>query len=359
MNAGEVRDRAATWVATNRAAWPGLLAAHLVGGIATMRPEEPFPATKDVDVHLIFADDAPLPASASPMMGIIETAFCGVAIEAGLRRASEYRSPEAVLGNPEIAYHLCSPNVVLADPEGLLARLRPAVTRGYAEPRWVRARLEHERQGHRNALGLRPMMASQYGTSGEVNILGYASTFLGATLDVATLQPPRAGGRVFVRLRERLAQLRRPDLLEAALGVLGVRDVDRDFVEVALAETTEAFDLAVAVRQRPHPFQHKLHAHLRPYFVDSCAEMIEEGFHREALCWITPFALACADVLLADGPAHRRAKVAEQQTAFLATLGFAGPATCDARVAEALVVHAEIFALAEAMADGAEGGLAA
>ncbi|HEX9115854.1 MAG TPA: hypothetical protein VGA61_07280 [Anaerolineae bacterium] len=106
MNAGEVKQAAKQWVAENLAAWPSLRAAHLVGSVAAAPDDAPFPAYKDVDMHLIFDEGSPMLISRGPFLHPIEAEYRGLMIEAGLKPVADYRSPEAVLANPEIADHL-------------------------------------------------------------------------------------------------------------------------------------------------------------------------------------------------------------------------------------------------------------
>jgi hypothetical protein len=268
VNVSDAKQIARTWVEANLDRWPGLVAAHLVGGITTMPDDAPFPAHKDVDVHLIFAEGSDLPPSASRWMNILEVSYGGLSIEAGLKSVTDYRSAETVLANPEIAHHL-TVDSVLYDPTCLLRGLQRAVRHEYPRRRWVLARVEHERRALAGALAMRPMAAEHFGTTGEINILGYSKTFLTAALCVATLNPPRMGGRVFLRLRRLMAEYDRLDLYEDVLAHLGVAHVGRARVEELLAEATEGFDLALAVKKGPSPFDHKLQPHLRPYFVET------------------------------------------------------------------------------------------
>jgi hypothetical protein len=349
MNACTARELARTWVDTLPPQMPGLMAAHLVGGITTMPDDELFPLTKDVDIHLIFELGSPALQTEGMVMNILEVPFEGLIIEAGVRSIEEYQSAEAVLGNPEIAHHLTLDSV-LYDPTGYLAALQDAVRRDYHRRSWVSARIEHERQGLERSFGFREMGRSLYGISGELNMLGYGCTFSSAVLDVAMLRAPRVGGKFLVRLGDTLAQLDRCDLFDAMLDMLGVRTLDRMQVEHLLADGAELFDTALAVRTTPHPFQHKLHPHMRAYFVDSCADMIAAGHHREAATWILPYICSCADVIKTDGTTEQRAWATERQLAFQQALGIVDEASMDDRYRQAARVHADFFALAEQIA---------
>jgi hypothetical protein len=346
MDAGTAKRLAKDWVTARLAEWPGLQAAHLVGGLATMPDEAPFPVYKDVDIRLVFAEGSPALQPTGPFVNIIETEHAGLLIEAGVRSAREYTSAEAVLGNPEIAYHLTVPST-LYDPHRLLAGLAEPVRRGYRQRRWMRARVAFERAGLDGALARLPMARAHGGLASAILLLGYSCLYAGAAVQVAALRPPRIGSQLFLHLRGLLAEYGRSDLYEVILGVFGIQAATPERVEVLLVEGAALFDQAVGVRRTPHPFQHKLHAHLRPYFVASCRAMLDVGEHREALAWLTAFYLACSDVLVADGPERERPAHAARCAAFLAELGFDGAATFDARLAQARAAQEACFALAD------------
>jgi hypothetical protein len=346
MNAQQAKQTAKAWVEANLEVWPGLRAAHLVGGITTMPDDAPFPAHKDVDLHLIFEEGSPALRPAGPFPTILEVSHGGLSLEAGLKSVAEYRSAEAVLANPEIAHHLTL-DCVLHDPDGLLRALQEEVRRGYPRRRWVDARIQHEREGLAGALGLRPMAAGRYGSSGEAQVLGYSTTYATAVLCIAALEAPKIGGRALVRLCQDLAAHDRLDLYEELLAALGIADIGPGRVEQVVWEGAEAFDLAVAVRRTPHPFQHKLHGHLRPYFVASCQGMLAEGHHREALAWATAFHCAATDVILVDGPDGEKSRFAERRARLLGELGMETAEGRDAGFERAGRLYGAIFALAD------------
>jgi len=349
MKTSDAKRAAARWVEAKAAGWPGLRAAHFVGGVTSMADEAPFPADKDVDLHLVFAEGSPELERDGPFAEILEAVHAGVAIEAGVKSVAAYRSPAAVLANPEIAHHLLGESIV-HDPTGLLAGLREEVRREYPRRRWVRARVDHERNGLAGAFALLPMARHAYGASGEVNLFGYTTTFATAALQVAKLTPPRLGSRTFLRLSEALAAEGRLDLYEEMVGVLGFSRVGPKRVEQIVREGAEAFDLAVEVGRTPGPFRHKLHRHLRPYLVDSCLAMLAEGRHREALAWATAVHLAAGDVLLDDGPEGDKSLVAFRQARLLKDLGLETAVARTQAVTDLRRVHDRIFALADDIA---------
>src|SRR5215204_5479445 len=120
MNVGYVKKTVKRWVANNVDRWPGLRAAHLVGGITAKPDDADFPVYKDVDMHLVFDEGSPALRHEGPYPHLLEVSYQGLAIESGLKSVDLYRSPETVLANPEIAYHL-TVDSVLYDPSRLLA----------------------------------------------------------------------------------------------------------------------------------------------------------------------------------------------------------------------------------------------
>ena len=345
MDAGTAKRLARDWVISEQSAWPGFRAAHLVGGLATLPDQASFPAYKDVDLHLILAEGSPALQSTGPFLNILETKYAGIIIEAGIKSEREYASPEVVLSNPEIAYHLTVAST-LSDPQGLLANLAEPVRRSYRRRCWVQARVAFERTGLEGTLRALPVVRAASDLSGAFLTLGYSCIYAAAALSVAALRPPRIGSQVLVSLRGLLAEYGHPMLYEDVLGVFGVQRAAPERVAPLLREGAELFDHAVRVRRTPHPFQHKLHAHLRPYFVDSCAAMLAAGDHREALAWLAAYYLACCDVLCADGPEEEKPARARQRGAFLAEFGITSEAAFAVRLEQAHGAHAGCFALA-------------
>jgi hypothetical protein len=350
MNAKQARRSALHWINSNQPHWPGLVAAHFVGGITTMADDEYFPPTKDLDLHLIFEESSPMLQAKGPFMNILEERYEGVAIEAGVRSMAEYASVEKILGNPEIAHHLTLDSIV-DDPFDYLSTLQIGVRAGYRDPFWIKERISYERRGLDAAFERRSPAGEMFGPAGEMTILGYTTTFAKAVLDVGALHAPRIGSRLGVNLGARLESLGRSDLFNETLGFLGIEDVSITTVASWLERGSVLFDEAVAARTTPHPFQHKLYPHLRPHFVDSCQRMFDEGHHREAMWWIIPFIEATTDILLVDGSADRKQDIADTQSQFLQLLNFDKPTARDEKYAQARACYERYFALADELAE--------
>lgn len=346
MQAGQVKQLVKEWVYAHHQDYPGLVAAHLVGSITTTADEVPFPRHKDVDFVLIFVEGSPALERHGPFSNNLECFYHGLMLEGGLKSVADYQSPEAALANPKIAHHLTVASSILYDPTGLLVALHQDVVRQYAQRAWVMARIEHERNGIDHALGLLPMAQSMAGGSGVAQILGYSFTYVMAALCVATLRSPSTGSRAWLRGREVCAEYQQLDLYEEALRVMGVAKSTPERVMQLLAEGAQAFDRAVAVRRTPHPFGHKMHAHLRPYFVGGCRSLLEEGYYREALLWLAAFYVSACTIMASDGPASMKPVFVDKEARFLEELGMGSPEAQAAKIAQVREVHERFFALA-------------
>ena len=345
MNTRQAKQTVQEWVKANLGQWPGLRGAHLVGGITTMSDEALFPSSKDVDLHLIFEEGSPVLTPTGPFLNLLEIPYQGLQLEAGIKSMKEYESAEMVLSNPEIAHHL-TVDSVLYDPGGWLRALQATVKSEFPRRKWVLARLEYERNRLRSALGLVELARTMGGVFAKGAIPGYSFTFVGAALCVASLKPPTTGSRELLRVQEILAASDRLDLYEGVLALLGVKHASPQRMEQLLQEGSEVFDLAVQVRRTPHPFQHKLHSHLKPYFIDSCKSLMEEGYYREALAWLIPWYLAATDVIMVDGPDGEKAAFVERSGRLLREIGLETEEARSARMDQAHLLYDQCFTLA-------------
>ena len=344
MNVMETKNVARRWVEENARGIPGFRAAHLVGGITAMDDHVPFPRSKDVDLHLIFEDGSPIFGQRGPLPNILEVEAEGLALEMGIKPVSEYATPEIVLANPELAFHFTVESS-LFDPDGWLDDLSREVMPRYANREWVDRRMEHEWRGFEGMLAMRPLANQLLGPPGELSMLGYGSTFLAGALSVAALRPPKIGGRVFVTVRGYLQEHGRLDLHERLLAIYGLDRLSAPESQELLTETARFFDLMQVRKRAPHPFDHKLHPHMRPYLIETCQQMIDEGFPREAAGWMLPYLLATTDVLATEGTEQERRWTAQRQERFLNERRFGDPVMRDARFEELSQIAGEIFAL--------------
>jgi hypothetical protein len=336
MPTRQVIERTKEWVRIQAEQLPGFLGAHLMGGITSMAASDPFPVYRDVDLHIIMEDDADIPGENLEML------YKGLMIEAGFRRQTDYRTPEVILADPVIATHMAVPSI-LSDPSGFLTRLHKGVAREYARRKWVQLRCEAEK---REAFGKLEFAARTPDPLSAFGLLGYAGVYMSAVLALASLKAI-TGRRGYIQMRRILESWGRTDLYERLLEVVGIAPTSRQQAEHYLQDAAEAFDIAVKVKRTPHPFGHKMYAHLRPYLVEGAQEMIEEGYYREAMGWTMAFYSGAMQIIQIDAPTHftphMQAKFDECRSQF----GLNSAFSSEERIARAKVLFLEAFILAD------------
>jgi len=346
MNVKQVKETMQTWVADNAHQYPGLQFAHLVGSITPMADDTPFPLEKDVDLHLVFAPGSPALAPNGPYSSNLEFLHEGLMVEVGLKPVSEYQDTETILANPEIAHHLTLDSI-LYDPQGTLAAMMPQVKEEYNHRRWVQARIEHERRGWEFTAELYNQLPEK-AVSTRVNLMGYAFTRLSAVLCDVTLQAPTIS---FAKMREILTEYGRSDIYQSHLALFGLDRATPELAQQFFQKACEAFDLAVQIRKTPHPFQHKLHAHLRPYFTGKYQRLFDAGYTTDAMAILLPFYISSLDVIVADGTPSQKAHYEQQRCNLLQALGIDSIEIQQARWAESRKIGRAIFALAYKIAN--------
>ena len=178
MTVEQVIERTKEWVSMQAEQLPGFLGAHLMGGITSMAPSDPFPAYRDVDLHIILKDGTDVPGENA------EALYRGLMIEAGFRRQTDYSTPEVVLADPVIASHMAVPSILVI-PLASSHRLHEAVTREYARRKWVQARCEAEKH---EAFGMLEIAAHIPDPISAFGLLGYAGVYVSAVLSLASLK---------------------------------------------------------------------------------------------------------------------------------------------------------------------------
>lgn len=288
MKVGEAIELAREWVETEGRRIQGFCGAHLMGSAVTLPPEAHLPATSDLDLNVIVMQEQPTDVYNIPWQGLI--------LEYGVTSRSAYAAPEAVLANPTLACNLARDSV-LADPDGWLHALQREVSARYGERQWVSARCTAEKdivnEHVEQVIPGEDRIAAAFA-------VGTAVLHLAGLLALADLHPP-THRRSLIVMQERLQVHGRPDLHEEALKVLGYAGFTRPEVEGYLDGCAAAFDYATLVRRTAPLLAFKFQPHVRPYVVGGAREMIDAGYHREAMLWIEGLLLFSNLVIQADG----------------------------------------------------------
>jgi len=116
----------------------------------------------------------------------------------------------------------------------------------------------------------------------------------------------------------------RQNLHESMLQVYGFQSINQVDVERHFQDLTNTFDYALEIIRSPSMADF-ISPLARPVVIDGSRELINDGFHREAMIWIVSMRTICQQTILQDAPADEQKKYSEQYEKLLAELGFRSP----------------------------------
>jgi hypothetical protein len=284
----QARDAASQWVSQVAAGWPGFEGAFLHGSITWLPYHAILPATSDVDLIVVLSGDE---LRRNPG----KFRYDGILLDVSILPADRVQSAEQILGISHLAGSLCGASIV-ADPTGHLSIVHSVVARDFAKREWVIRRCEHAESKILSFLG---------GISADAPLHDNVMSWLFGTgctthvLLVAGLRNPTVRSR-YVAVHDLLAEYGRLDIHEELLALLGAADLSREQVEHQFAAMTEAFDVTRQVIRTPVFFASDFSDVARPIAIDGTREMIDRGYHREAMFWIAATYARCQRVLATD-----------------------------------------------------------
>ena len=284
----EAKSLARAWVEDHAPALPGFVGAFITGSAIWRDDRAELPLWSDVDVML--AIDGLLPP-----VKLGKLRHEGVLLDVTYLAASEIASPEAVLGSYYLAPSFWRPSILL-DPSGQLAALSQAVSRQYNQRHWIRKRAEH---GWSNAARHFSTLSGALPLHDRTLIWLFGTAASTVVLLSAGLRNPTVRTR-YVAVREMLAEY---DLLyeyEPLLAQLGCSLMSRAQVERHLLALESSFDTAARVARSPFFFATDISAAARPVSIDGTRDLVERGYHREAVFWIVATFARCDKILYHD-----------------------------------------------------------
>ena len=337
MNVGQAIDLAKEWVETHGRHLPGFCGAHLMGGLNYAHKDAPFPVFKNVDVKILLNN--------GQAWDVKVVTYKGLILEYGTVDVESYRSPEAVLADPQLAPSLAV-NSILSDPIGVLASLHASVAKEFARRKWVLARIAEAKNSARQSLNDLSLADSP---SEAYFLLSLLLLELSGLLATSALRPP-AHRRALILAGEILDAWGQAGLRAEMLRVYGCAYLDERKVEGQLQACAAAFDRAVVVTRTPIPDGAKLQAYVKPYFIEGAREMINEGHHREAVLWIAAGLLISNSAIQLDAPANEKTMFQMKVTQLAADLGLITTQDIGYRVQRASELTELIFEAAAAIA---------
>ncbi|MCC6167260.1 MAG: hypothetical protein IT329_08545 [Caldilineaceae bacterium] len=311
MRVSEAKAVARRWVIEEGSRTPGFVGAYFAGSITWLPDDAPLPETSDVDVMLVV--EGPLPPH---KLG--KFVYDCVLLEVTYLPQTQVQTPEQVLGDYHLAGSFRAPNVI-ADPAGHLTRLQAAVGQGFARRVWVERRCAQAAQRIVERLdSIDPSAPLQ----NQVMAWLFAAGGAPHVLLAAGLRNPTVRRR-YVAAHDLLADFELLDCYPPLLDLLGCEHLSREQVTAQLPTLEAAFDDAARVVQPSYPFAADLSEQGRAVAIGGSRQLIQSGWHREAVFWMVATYSRCRQVFAQGAPEEMRARHTPGYRALLALLGIA------------------------------------
>ncbi len=331
------KDVARQWVMEEGSQASGFCGAFYHGSTNWLPDDAAFPATSDVDVMVVLADPNP---QNKPGKFI----YRDVMLEVSYLSQDQLQSPDLILGQSHMAgsFHTSS---IISDPSGQLTTLQAAVSKDYRKRHWVRKRCELARdkilnnfEGLNESAPFHDQVAPWlFGTGVTTHMLL-----------VAGLKNPTVRRR-YLATQELLADYGHLAFYPTLLEMLGCAQISRARVEQHLAALAGVFDVAKVVVKTPFFFAADISDLARPIAIDGSQELIERGYHREAIFWIAATYSRCQKVLYHDAPEEMQDKFGPGYRELLGDLGIITFADLQQRSEQVKALLPRVWELAEAI----------
>jgi hypothetical protein len=331
------KDVVCQWVLEEATKAPGFYGAFYHGSTNWLPDDAALPATSDLDVMVVLADPNP-PVKPGKFI------YRDVLLEVSYLPSDQLQSPDLILGQSHLAGSFRTPSII-SDPSGQLTKLQAAVSREYAKRQWVYKRCEHARS--KVLRNLQSLNESEP-FHDQVTAWLFATGVTTHVLLVAGLKNPTVRRR-YLAARELLGEYGYLDFYETLLELLGCAQMSRERVEHHLAALTNAFDAAKAVVKTPFFFASDLSDIARPIAIDGSRELIERGYHREAIFWMVATYSRCQKTLYHDAPVEMQDRFSPGYRQLLGDLGITSPADLQQRGEQVREFLPRLWEVAEAI----------
>jgi hypothetical protein len=333
----DAKDAARQWVIEEASRAPGFYGAFYAGSANWLPDDAALPATSDVDVWVVLADP-------NPPDKLGKFIYRDVMLEVSYLPSDQLQSPDLILGDYHMAGSFRTPNIIL-DPSGHLTKLQAAVSKEYAKRQWVYKRCEDAR--NKVLRNLQSLNKSDP-VHDQVTAWLFAAGVTTHVLLVAGLKNPTVRRR-YLAARELLADYGHLDFYETFLEMLGCAEMSRARVEHHLAALTDVFDVAKALVKTPFFFASDISDIARPIAIDGSWELIERGYHREAIFWMVVTYSRCQKMLSHDAPVEIQDRFRPGYRQLLSDLGITSFADLQQRSEQVKGLLPRVWEVAEAI----------
>jgi hypothetical protein len=321
------------WIKKNGPTDPGFGGAFFAGQTTALADDARLPPATPIEVFMV--TDA-----RSVKLGTFE--YRDVLIDVTYVSWSQLDSADLVLSSYQLAGSLRR-GMVIADPTGQLIRLQQQVARRFTRLPWVRQRCENARRRAEESLRAvegKTQLADQVATW----LTGMAAT--NHILMVADLRLPVVR-QSYVDVREILEEYDRAHFYADLLEVLGCVHLTHRRVQYHLLALEHTFDQALANARSPYYLSSHISPESRVIAVDGSHELLDLGYHREAMFWVVMTFAHCHQSLAADAPRRTRAELMPAFEAALNDLGISIEDGVTNRAQDAMRFIPHVWSMAE------------
>ena len=310
LTTAEVKEIAGDWISRNASRIPGFCGAFFGGSINWTDDGAEWPKTSDVDVFVI--------VDSIPASKLVQRKFLynRVLLEVSAFDSERFQTAEHVLSDYPMACHFAVPSLI-ADPTGKLNELHNEVAEHYAEKKWIRTRIQ---QANENVLSEIGDMISPDPKLRRPFYIFLIVAKTAQTLLLGSLLNP-TWRKALVISREILAAINSLSLHEKMLKLLGSVDMDFGEVESHFTQCVTAFDYAKEIICTPFFGDFAISDVARPIYIDGSREILDMGYHREALLWILVVRALCQIAIDNDAPENQKDQYDKEYRKFLRRLG--------------------------------------
>lgn len=324
MSVRDAKEIARHWSEHEARKIPGFVGTYLTGSTAWKDEAEIHPASSDIDV-IVVIDAETLPEKLGKFAnrsGLLEVGFVTLA---------EITEIDTILADYHLAGSFRKPTTI-CDPTGKITEIQTAAAAQYADAEFVLHRLKHARQ---NALSFQDGYASAVTLHDQVTSLFFAAGVTTHMLLTAALENPTIRRR-YIAARAVLDRIDKHGLHEDLLATLGSRDLDAVAVQKHLDRLALQFDFAGSILTTPYRFAADMAPDARAVAIGGTQEMIDQGFHREAMFWLLAVYSRCRAVISVDAEAAMLARFDFGYWRMLNSVGITSHADMDRRADQVL-----------------------
>ncbi len=343
MNVKQAREVARQWVIEEASGIPGFCGAYTAGSMNWVRDEADLATTSDFDIMVVVAD----PNRAGQRGKFV---YRDTLLEVSYLSHDQLRSSDLVLSDYHLAPSLRTTSIIL-DPSGGLTELVAIVCRDYAKRQRVLQRCVNARN---KVLGSLRSINEESPHHDQVIACLFTAGMTTHLLLVAGLRNPTVRAR-YMAVRELLAEYGQLEFHDALLGLLGCARISRGRVNEHLTALTHIFDAAKDAIKTPFPFASDISGVARPIAIDGSLELIDSGYHREAMFWIAVTHSRCYKVLSCDAPEKMKQRFRYNYRDLASDLGVASFVEIRQRCSEIERVLPRAWEVAEAILSANQG----